>query len=79
MCSGWFRSAFKWLGARDAEVVIVDNGSNDGTDEWLEEEATDNDRLRVIHVDHPLGEGSAKRILPQAVRWQNGGHAGYQR
>ena len=57
------RSAFKWLGARDAEVVVVDNGSNDGTDEWLEEEAADNDRLRVIHVDHPLGEGSAKRIL----------------
>ena len=56
-------SAFKWLGNRDAEVVVVDNGSTDGTDEWLEEAASENARLRVIHIDHPLGEGSAKRIL----------------
>ena len=56
-------SALHWLGDRDAEVVVVDNGSVDGTDEWLEEAAAQDDRLRVIHVDHPLGEGSAKRIL----------------
>ena len=56
-------SAFKWLGDRDAEVVVVDNGSNDGTDEWLEGAAARDKRLRVIHIDHPLGEGSAKRIL----------------
>ena len=56
-------SAFKWLGDRDAEVVVVDNGSTDGTDEWLENAAAGDDRLRVIHIDHPLGEGSAKRIL----------------
>ena len=56
-------SALHWLGDSDAEVVVVDNGSVDGTDEWLEEAAAEDDRLRVIHVDHPLGEGSAKRIL----------------
>ena len=56
-------SAFKWLGDRSAEVVVVDNGSTDGTDEWLEEAAAKEDRLSVIHIDHPLGEGSAKRIL----------------
>ena len=56
-------SAFKWLGDRDAEVVVVDNGSSDGTDEWLEGAAAEDKRLRVIHIDHPLGEGSAKRIL----------------
>lgn len=56
-------SAFKWLGERDAEVVVVDNGSSDGTDEWLEGAAAQDKRLRVIHIDHPLGEGSAKRIL----------------
>ena len=56
-------SAFEWLGERNGEVVVVDNGSADGTDEWLEQAASDNDRLRVIHIDHPLGEGSAKSIL----------------
>ena len=56
-------SALKWLGERNAEVVVVDNGSTDGTDGWLEEFAAADGRLRVIHTDHPLGEGSAKRIL----------------
>ncbi len=56
-------SAFRWLGDRDAEVVVVDNGSTDGTDEWLEEVASTDSRLRVIHTDHPLGEGAAKSIL----------------
>ena len=56
-------SAFRWLGDRNSEVVVVDNGSTDGTDEWLENAAAENDRLRVVHIDHPLGEGSAKRIL----------------
>ena len=56
-------SAFRWLGDRNVEVVVVDNGSNDGTDEWLEESAAAEDRLRVIHTDHPLGEGAAKNIL----------------
>ncbi len=56
-------SALEWLGERNSEVVVVDNGSTDGTDEWLEEAAANESRLRVIHIDHPLGEGSAKRIL----------------
>ena len=56
-------SAFKWLGERDAEIVVVDNGSSDGTDDWLESVSAEDDRLRVIHTDHPLGEGAAKRIL----------------
>ena len=56
-------SAFRWLGDRKSEVVVVDNGSVDGTDEWLESAAAADDRLRVIHTDHPLGEGAAKNIL----------------
>ena len=56
-------SAAKWLADRNAEIVVVDNGSTDGTDEWLEEAASEDHRLRIIHTDHPLGEGAAKRIL----------------
>ena len=56
-------SALRWLGSRNAEVVVVDNGSTDGADEWLEQAAASEPRLRVIHTDHTLGEGAAKSIL----------------
>ena len=56
-------SALRWLGSRSAEVVVVDNGSTDGADEWLEQAAASEPRLRVIHTDHTLGEGAAKSIL----------------
>ncbi len=57
------RSALKWLGDRSAEVVVVDNGSTDGTDEWLEAAAADDARIRIVHTDHALGEGAVKSIL----------------
>ncbi len=56
-------SAFAWSADRDMEVVILDNGSTDGTSEWLDELASENARARVIHADHKLGEGAAKNIV----------------
>jgi len=57
------RSALKWLGSRSAELVLVDNGSTDGTGEWMETEAASNDSIRVLHTDHVLGEAAAKNIV----------------
>ena len=56
-------SALKWAGDRDAEAVVLDNGSTDGTSEWLDELAETEPRVRVIHADHTLGEGAAKNIV----------------
>ena len=56
-------SAFTWANGRDMEAVILDNGSTDATSEWLEELASRDARVRVIHADHKLGEGAAKNIV----------------
>ena len=55
--------AFRWSDGRDMEAVILDNGSTDGTSEWLEDLANKDSRVRVIHADHKLGEGAAKNIV----------------
>ena len=49
------------------EVVAMDNGSTDGAEEWLEAKAREDQRVRVIHTDHTVGEAAAKNMgLKQA-------------
>ena len=57
------RAAGRWLGDREAEILVVDNGSSDGTAEWIERERASEPRLRVIHTDHVLGEAAAKNLV----------------
>ena len=62
------RSALRNIGDRPAEVLVLDNGSTDGTARWLEQTAVEESRVRVIHTDHVLGEGAAKSILLKQSR-----------
>ena len=55
-------SILRWSANSDAELVIVDNGSTDGTAEWLEEVQNRSEDVRVLHCDHQLGEAQAKNI-----------------
>ena len=55
-------SILKWASGHSAELIVVDNGSSDGTSEWLEELRQRDPRVSVIHCDHILGEGAAKNI-----------------
>ncbi len=44
------------------EIVLIDNGSIDGTGEWLEEYQAGRPSVRVVHCDHPLGDAAGKNI-----------------
>ena len=56
------QSILNWARGYSAELIVVDNGSSDGTSEWLEELMQGEPRVKVIHCDHVLGEGAAKNI-----------------
>ena len=52
----------KWVDDGSTELIVVDNGSTDGTSEWLEGLSRSDPRVRVVYCDHVLGDGAAKNI-----------------
>ncbi len=64
-------SVLFWSKGYSAELVVVDNGSSNGTGRWLEDLAQSNNMIRVIHIDHVIGEASAKNIVLKQCRGRN--------
>ena len=65
------RSMLKYSEGYSSEIIVVDNGSTDGTGEWLEEFQTDRPSLQVIHCDHNLGDAAGKNIGLKQSRGTN--------
>ncbi|MBO54456.1 MAG: cysteine--tRNA ligase [Dehalococcoidia bacterium] len=57
--------------AYSTEVIVVDNGSTDGTGDWLEEFAGECSSLKVIHCDHVIGDAAGKNIGLKQARGKN--------
>jgi cysteinyl-tRNA synthetase len=45
------------------EIIVFDNGSTDGTGEWLDAFANIRKEVRVIHADHNLGAAAGRNII----------------
>lgn len=55
-------SILKYSGGYSWEIVIIDNGSTDGTAEWLEELRSRRPNVRVVHCDHTIGDAAGKNV-----------------
>jgi hypothetical protein len=56
------RSALKWSNRFSIEVVIVDNGSDDGTAEAISELACEDERVKPVFLAKNLGEGAGRNV-----------------
>ncbi len=52
----------------DVELIVVDNGSTDGTGDWLQELAMKDSRVQPITCDHNIGIGAARNCGMRAAR-----------
>ena len=56
------RSMVRHSAGRTSEIIVIDNGSTDGTGERLEGFQAEEPSVRVIHCDHNLGDAAGKNI-----------------
>jgi len=61
-------SVLRHAGDHRIELIVIDNGSIDGTAAWLDELSRREVRVRPIHSDHNLGIGAARNCGLRAAR-----------
>jgi cysteinyl-tRNA synthetase len=61
-------AALRYAPDHRMELIVVDNGSSDGTSSWLDELERRDGRVRVIRSDHNIGIGAARNCGLRAAR-----------
>lgn len=66
------RNRLEWVGEciqslldqseKDIEIIVVNDASNDGTKEFLDEWATQDPRVKVVHNEKQLGGGISRNL-----------------
>lgn len=66
------RNRIEWVGEciqslldqseKDIEIIVIDDASDDGTKEFLDEWAAKDLRVRVIHNETPMGAGRSRNL-----------------
>jgi glycosyltransferase involved in cell wall biosynthesis len=54
-------------GEQNIEIVVVNDGSTDGTKDFLEEWASKNPKVKLIHNEKSVGAGNSRNIGMQAA------------
>ena len=55
-------SMLRYSEGYSSQIIVIDNGSTDGTAEWLEEFQASHPSVQVIHCDHNVGDAAGKNI-----------------
>ncbi|HVB97173.1 MAG TPA: cysteine--tRNA ligase [Chloroflexota bacterium] len=50
------------VGDHSIEVIVVDNGTSDGSGEWLQKASAADSRIRLLRADHNLGEAEGRNL-----------------
>ena len=55
-------AALRHADGHEIELIVVDNGSSDGTGDWLSKFAEADERVRPVRADHNIGTGAARNV-----------------
>ncbi|MGB2693997.1 MAG: cysteine--tRNA ligase [Dehalococcoidia bacterium] len=64
-------AVLRHAGDQSVELIVVDNGSTDGTGDWVRDLVGRDERARAVHCDHNIGTGAGRNCGMKLARGRN--------